>query len=85
MRDFGELSQHADSFRDVDVAFFCIGVYTGQVSDQVLKKITVDYAVAFAETLKANSPGASLCFLSGASARSGGKEPDGVRKVQGRR
>ena len=66
--DFTDYSVHQDVFKNIDVAFFCIGVYTGQVPDQEFKIITVDYAVAFAETLKNNSPDANLCLLSGAGA-----------------
>ena len=46
--DFTDYSAHQDLFKNIDVAFFCIGVYTGQVPEQEFKTITVDYAVAFA-------------------------------------
>jgi hypothetical protein len=55
-------------FQNVDAAFFCIGVYTGQVHDPQFRVITVDYAVSFAQALKNNSPKATLCLLSGAGA-----------------
>ena len=66
--DFGDLRQHKEWFHGIDIAFFCIGVYTGQVSDVRFKEITVDYAVSFARVLQAVSPDASLCLLSGAGA-----------------
>ncbi len=66
--DFNDYSRQSEIFQDIDIAFFCIGVYTGQVSDEKFKEITIDYAVAFAESLKENSPNATLCFLSGAGA-----------------
>ena len=66
--DFSDYSTHQLPFQNIDAAFFCIGVYTGQVPDHEFKTITVDYAVAFAEALKQNSPGANLCLLSGAGA-----------------
>ncbi len=66
--DFADYSSRADLFRNIDMAFFCIGVYTGQVSDDTFRAITIDYATAFAHALKANSPNAALCFLSGAGA-----------------
>ena len=68
INDFSDYSAHQSLFQNIDAAFFCIGVYTGQVPDQEFKMITVDYAVAFAETLKQNSPNANLCLLSGAGA-----------------
>lgn len=66
--DFADYHDVADAFEEQDVALFCIGVYTGTVPDAELRKITVDYAVAFGEALRARSPGAVLCFLSGAGA-----------------
>jgi len=68
IQDFEDYSDHQHLFKDVDVAFFCIGVYTGQVKDDVFKKITVNYAVSFAEALEKNSPNARICLLSGAGA-----------------
>lgn len=66
--NFADYSTQGNVFHNVDTAFFCIGVYTGQVPDDAFRKITIDYAVAFAEALKTRSPAATLCFLSGAGA-----------------
>jgi len=66
--DFNDYDEHQEYFRQIDAAYFCIGVYTGQVSKEAFKSITVDYAVTFAEALKKNSPNANLCLLSGAGA-----------------
>ena len=66
--NFEDYTTQTNLFQNIDAAYFCIGVYTGQVPDDVFKKITVDYAVAFAESLKTNSPQATLCLLSGAGA-----------------
>ncbi|MEO0469603.1 MAG: NAD-dependent epimerase/dehydratase family protein [Bacteroidota bacterium] len=66
--DFSDYSGLAHCFQDIDIAHFCIGVYTGQVPDAEFKKITVDYAIAFADAVKLHSSNAVLCFLSGAGA-----------------
>jgi uncharacterized protein YbjT (DUF2867 family) len=66
--DFTELTAIAENLKEIDVAFFCIGVYTGAVPDDEFKKITVDQANAFGDSLKAQSPHARLCFLSGQGA-----------------
>jgi uncharacterized protein YbjT (DUF2867 family) len=66
--DFENYGTQSQLFKDVDSAFFCIGVYTGNVNDEQFKKITLNYAVAFAKELKKNSPNATLCMLSGAGA-----------------
>ena len=68
IEDFTDYTTHETLFQEIDAAFFCIGVYTGQVPDYLFKKITVDYAVKFSEVLKAFSPKAALCLLSGAGA-----------------
>lgn len=51
-----------------DVALFCIGAYTGTVSDDQFQLITVHYTLAFASALLAGSPQATFCFLSGQGA-----------------
>lgn len=66
--NFEEYSGQGELFRDVGAAFFCLGVYTGQVPDDEFKKITVNYPVAFAKALENKSPGARFCLLSGAGA-----------------
>lgn len=66
--NFEDYSTQENLFKDVSVAFFCLGVYTGQVPDDLFKKITVNYAVEFAKALEKNSPQATLCLLSGAGA-----------------
>ena len=66
--DFRDYSVHKELFAEVDAAYFCLGAYTGQVSNDVLKLITVDYAVAFARQLSISSPNTRFCLLSGAGA-----------------
>jgi uncharacterized protein YbjT (DUF2867 family) len=56
-----------------DAAVFCLGAYTGAVSDQEFHKITVDYTVEFARVLRASSPSAAFSFLSGNGADQTGK------------
>jgi uncharacterized protein YbjT (DUF2867 family) len=51
-----------------DVALFCLGTYTGSVSDADFRQITVDYTLAFARSLFAASPQAAFCLLSGQGA-----------------
>ncbi|CAN5691757.1 epimerase [soil metagenome] len=63
--DFLNYSSIENHFKNRDVCFFCIGVYTGQVPKDEFVKITVGYTKAFAETLQRFSPDVSFCFLSG--------------------
>jgi uncharacterized protein YbjT (DUF2867 family) len=59
-----------------DAAIFCLGTYTGAVSDAVLRKTTVDYTIEFARVLRASSPDASFSFLSG-----NGADPSGRSRI----
>ena len=63
--DFINYTNQGFLFQNINCAFFCIGVYTGQVSDEKFRQITVDYAVSFATNLKIHSPNATICMLSG--------------------
>jgi uncharacterized protein YbjT (DUF2867 family) len=67
-RDFADCSSLADALADQDAAVFCLGTYTGAVSDAELRKVTVDYTIAFARVLHASSPAAAFSFLSGSGA-----------------
>jgi len=72
-RDFVDCSVLAETLLGQDAAVFCLGAYTGAVSDAELRTITVDYTVAFARVLHGSSPGAAFSFLSGDGADPTGK------------
>jgi uncharacterized protein YbjT (DUF2867 family) len=67
-RDFSTYRGLEECFTGQDVAFFCLGAYTGQVPDAEFRRITVDYVQGFAALLQRNSPQATFCLLSGAGA-----------------
>jgi uncharacterized protein YbjT (DUF2867 family) len=66
--DFADCSALAEALSGQDGAVFCLGAYTGAVSDAELRTITVDYTLEFARVLHASSPGAAFSFLSGSGA-----------------
>ncbi|WP_333601100.1 NAD(P)H-binding protein [Flavobacterium sp.] len=66
--DFLDFSAIEAAFQNQDVCFYCIGVYTGQVSRAEFAKITIDFTKAFAETLRKQSAQTNFCFLSGQGA-----------------
>ena len=68
VNNFEDYTEYSHHFHNITAAFFCIGVYTGQVADNIFKRITVNYATSFGKTLSENSPKARLCLLSGAGA-----------------
>ena len=74
--DFADCSALAGTLLDQEAAIFCLGAYTGAVSDADLRKITVDYTVEFARVLQGSSPGAAFSFLSG-----GGADPTGRSRI----
>jgi uncharacterized protein YbjT (DUF2867 family) len=66
----------AEALSDKDAAVFCLGAYTGAVTDAELRRITVDYTIEFARVLRGSSPEASFSFLSG-----GGADPTGRSRI----
>jgi uncharacterized protein YbjT (DUF2867 family) len=67
-RDFGDCSALAEVLSGQDAAVFCLGVYTGSVSDAELRTITAGYTIEFARVLRTSSPTAAFSFLSGSGA-----------------
>ena len=66
--NFADCSALAEALTGQDAAVFCLGAYTGAVSDAELRTITLDYTVEFARVLRGSSPDASFSFLSGSGA-----------------
>src|SRR6201995_4041372 len=50
-RDFADCSALAEVLSGQDAAVFCLGAYTGAVSDPALRKITVESPVEFVRVL----------------------------------
>src|SRR5579862_4885350 len=46
-RDFADCSALAETLLGQDAVVFCLGPYTGSVSDADLRRITVDYTIEF--------------------------------------
>ncbi len=67
-QDFADCSALADALAGQDAAVFCLGAYTGTVSDAELRKVTVDYTIELARVFRAASPAAVFSFLSGSGA-----------------
>jgi uncharacterized protein YbjT (DUF2867 family) len=67
-RDFADCSALSEALSGQDAAVFCLGAYTGAVTDAKLRTITVDYTIEFARVLYGSSPNAAFSFLSGSGA-----------------
>jgi uncharacterized protein YbjT (DUF2867 family) len=75
-QDFADCSALAEVLSDRHAAIFCLGAYTGAVSDPELRTITVDYTMEFARVLHGSSPDAAFAFLSGS-----GADPTGRSRI----
>src|SRR6202035_1672473 len=75
-QDFCDCSALAQALSDQDAAVFCLGAYTGAVTDVHLRAITVDYTIEVARVLRASSPDGAFSFLSGS-----GADPTGRSRI----
>jgi uncharacterized protein YbjT (DUF2867 family) len=82
-RDFADCSALAETLADQDAAMFCLGAYTGSVSDVELRKVTVDYTIEFARVLHSGSPGSAFSFLSGSGADPTGRSRMAFARYKG--
>ena len=74
--DFADCWALAETLSGQDAAVFCLGTYTGTVSDAELRTITLDYTIEFARVLRFSSPGVAFSFLSG-----NGADPTGRSRL----
>jgi uncharacterized protein YbjT (DUF2867 family) len=74
--DFADCSTLADTLAGQDAVVFCLGTYTGAVSDAELRKVTVNYTIEFVRVLRGGSPGVAFSFLSG-----NGADPTGRSRM----
>ena len=75
-QDFADCSPLAETLSGQDAAIYCLGTYTGAVSDDEFRRITVDYTIEFARVLHSSSPDAAFSFLSG-----NGADPTGRSRL----
>ena len=67
-QSFADCSALADTLLGQDAAVYCLGTYTGSVSDAEIHAITADYTIEFARVLRNSSPNSAFSFLSGKGA-----------------
>jgi uncharacterized protein YbjT (DUF2867 family) len=82
-QDFSDCSALAETLAGQDAAVFCLGTYTGTVSDAEMRTITVDYTVEFARVFRRSSPYASFSFLSGSGADPTGRSRMAFARYKG--
>lgn len=72
-QNFADCSALADALSGQDAVVYCLGTYTGSVSDAELRVITAAYTIEFARVLRGSSPDAAFSFLSGSGADQSGQ------------
>jgi len=82
-QDFADCSALGEALADRDAALFCLGAYTGAVTDAELRRVTVEYTVEFARVLRASSPAAAFSFLSGSGADPTGRSRMAFARYKG--
>jgi len=82
-QDFSDCSALAGTLAGQDAAVFCLGTYTGSVTDAEMRTITVDYTVEFARIFRRSSPDASFSFLSGSGADPTGRSRMAFARYKG--
>ncbi|HVR24626.1 MAG TPA: NAD-dependent epimerase/dehydratase family protein [Candidatus Polarisedimenticolia bacterium] len=75
-QDFADCSALTDALSGQDAAVYCLGTYTGSVSDAELRTITAGYTIEFARVLRNSSANAAFSFLSG-----NGADPTGRSRL----
>ena len=68
LTDFFNYDAIAQDLENVDIVYYCLGVYTGAVAPELFQQITVAYPYALAQALHKHSPKLRFCLLSGQGA-----------------
>jgi uncharacterized protein YbjT (DUF2867 family) len=82
-QNFADCSPLANVLSNQDAVVYCLGTYTGSVSDAELRRITVDYTIEFARVLRVGSPAAAFSFLSGSGADPTGRSRMAFARYKG--
>jgi uncharacterized protein YbjT (DUF2867 family) len=82
-QDFADCSALAEALSGQDAAIFCLGAYTGTVTDAELRTITVDFTIEFSRVLRKSSPQSAFSFLSGYGADPTGRSRTAFARYKG--
>jgi uncharacterized protein YbjT (DUF2867 family) len=82
-QNFADCSALAEALVGHDAGVYCLGTYTGSVSDAELRAITSDYTIEFARVFRNGSPNAAFSFLSGNGADPTGKSRFAFARYKG--
>ena len=82
-QNFADCSALTDVLSGQEAAVYCLGAYTGSVSDAELHAIIIDYTIEFARVLHESSPNAASSFLSGNGADQTGRSRIAFARYKG--
>jgi len=83
-QNFLDFSSLEAELSQVDVCFYCLGVYQNQVTADVFWQITVDYLEALVGTLERTNTDLTVCLFSAQGADQTEKSPFRFAKAKGR-
>lgn len=83
-QNFADCSALAGALSTQDAVVYCLGTYTGSVSDAELRTLTADYTIEFARVLRDSSPEAAFSFLSGSGADQSGQSRLAFARYKGK-
>ena len=68
VKDFLHYEDQSSLFTEIDIVFYCLGVYTGTLLAEEFRMVNVDYPLNLAKAVHSKSPNAVFCLLSGQGA-----------------
>lgn len=84
VQDFVSLSNFPEQLTNIDVVYYCLGAYTGQLPRDQFYQVNVDYPKALSQYLiQNNEKSIRFCLLSGAGADRSGKARFAFAKDKG--
>jgi len=81
--NFADCTALAAALTNQDAAVYCLGTYTGAVTDAELRVVTAGYTIEFARILRKSSPNSAFSFLSGNGADPTGKSRMAFARYKG--
>lgn len=82
LTDFADLSPIEDDLKGYDACFYCLGVSSVGMSEADYTRISYDFPIAAARTLRDLNPNLTFVFVSGAGTDPGGRQM--WQRVKGR-
>jgi hypothetical protein len=83
-KDFLDLSPIQDQLAGYNSCFFCLGVSSFRMSEETYTRLTYDLSLHFAQTVLAQNPDMTFCYVSGTGTDSSEKGNSMWARVKGK-